>query len=57
MTTVSIPVTDELADQLPADPTERQRVLELGLKQWGVRPALSLTGVAEAPGCWRAPPD
>ena len=40
MTTVSIAVPDELAQQLPADPGERQRILELGLKQWRVRQAL-----------------
>lgn len=40
MTTISISVPDELAQQLPTEPTERQRVLELGLQQWRVRRAL-----------------
>jgi hypothetical protein len=40
MTTISISVPEELAQQLPAEPIERQRVLELGLRQWRVRRAL-----------------
>ncbi len=39
-TTISILVSDDLAQQLPAEPAERQRVLELGIKQWRVRRAL-----------------
>lgn len=39
-TTISILVPDDLAQQLPAEPAERQRVLELGIKQWRVRRAL-----------------
>ena len=40
MTEISISVTAELAEQLPAEPAERQAVLELGLRQWRVRQAL-----------------
>ena len=40
MTIISISVPDELAQQLPAEPTERQRVLELGLQEWRIRQAL-----------------
>lgn len=40
MITVSIPVPDDLAQQLPADPAELQRVVELGLKQWRIHRAL-----------------
>jgi hypothetical protein len=40
MSIISISVPDELAQQLPAEPTERQRVLEFGLQEWRVRQAL-----------------
>jgi hypothetical protein len=40
MTTISFSVPDELAEQLPTEPSERQRVLELGLQEWRVRRAL-----------------
>ncbi len=40
MTTISFSVPDELAEQLPTEPIERQRVLELGLQQWRIRRAL-----------------
>jgi len=40
MTIISISVPDELAQQLPAEPTARQRVLELGLQEWRIRQAL-----------------
>lgn len=36
--TITLPIT--LARRLPADNTVRQRVVELGLKQWHVRQAL-----------------
>ena len=39
-TTISISLPDDLAQQMPAEPVERQRVFELGLKQWRVRQAL-----------------
>lgn len=39
-TAITILMPDELAKQLPAEPVERQRVLELGLKQWRVWYAL-----------------
>lgn len=38
--TVSIPVSEELARQLPPDPDQRQEVLVLGLREWRVRKAL-----------------
>lgn len=37
---VSIPVSTELEQQLPADPAEQQRVLELGLREWRILDAL-----------------
>jgi predicted HTH domain antitoxin len=37
---VSIPVPDELAQQLPADPKEQQQVLIWGLREWRVNKAL-----------------
>ena len=40
MTTISLSVPDELAQELPADEAERRRVLELGLKEWRLRQAL-----------------
>jgi hypothetical protein len=40
MTEISISVPDELAEQLPDEPAERQAVLELGLKEWRIRRAL-----------------
>ena len=39
-TTVSIAVSEHVADELPADPAERERIVELGLKQWRVSRAL-----------------
>jgi hypothetical protein len=38
--TISVSVPDELARQLPTRPAERQRVLELGLRQWRICQAL-----------------
>lgn len=38
--TISIPVSDELARQLPPDPEQRHEVLVLGLREWRVRKAL-----------------
>lgn len=38
--TVSIVVPEELADELPVDPAQRQEVLMLGLREWKVRRAL-----------------
>ncbi len=37
---ISVSLPDDLAQQLSAEPIERQYVLELGLKQWRVRQAL-----------------
>ena len=37
---IAITVTSELEGQLPSDPADRQRVLELGMKQWRVQHAL-----------------
>jgi predicted HTH domain antitoxin len=37
---VSIPVPEELEQQLPADPQERQQVLIWGLREWRVNKAL-----------------
>lgn len=45
--TVSIPVPEELAEQLPDDPGERQDVLVLGLREWRVRKALDAYGRGE----------
>jgi hypothetical protein len=36
----SIPVSDELAQQLPDDPQEQQQVLIWGLREWRVNKAL-----------------
>lgn len=38
--TVSIPVSSRIADQLPSEPGERERVVELGLREWRIREAL-----------------
>jgi hypothetical protein len=38
--TVSIPLPEDLARELPAEPEERQAVLELGLREWRIRRAL-----------------
>ena len=38
--TISIPVSAEFARQLPTDPIDRQRVLELGLREWRIRRSL-----------------
>jgi hypothetical protein len=38
--TVSIPVPSSIADQLPSEPGERERVVELGLREWRIRKAL-----------------
>ena len=38
--TVSIPVPPRIAEQLPAEPGERERVVELGLREWRIRKAL-----------------
>jgi len=38
--TVSIPLPEDLARQLPAEPEERQTVVELGLREWHIRQAL-----------------
>jgi hypothetical protein len=40
--TVSIAVSEELANQLPPDPKERQEVVALGLREWRVRKALEV---------------
>ena len=44
---VSIPVSEELARELPPDPQERQEVLVLGLREWKVRKALEAYGRGE----------
>jgi hypothetical protein len=44
---ISIPVSEELARQLPPDPRERQEVLVLGLREWKVRKALEAYGRGE----------
>ena len=38
--TVSIPLPEDLARQLPAEPKERTAVLALGLREWRIRRAL-----------------
>lgn len=38
--TVAVPIPEDLARQLPADPAERDQVLVLGLREWKVRKAL-----------------
>jgi hypothetical protein len=38
---VSIPVPPSIVDQLPADPGERERVVELGVREWRIREALA----------------
>ena len=40
MTTVSLTLPDELARRLPADTAARQRVVELGLREWRIAEAL-----------------
>ena len=40
VTYVTIPVSPEIIEQLPPDPTTREQVLELGLRQWRIRQAL-----------------
>jgi len=40
MTTVSLTLSDELAKHLPADASARQRVVELGLREWRIVEAL-----------------
>ncbi len=51
---VSIPVPEELAEQLPADPQERQQVLIWGLREWRVHKALQAYRRGRAP--WPMPP-
>lgn len=38
--TISITISDELAQQLPADPGEQQKVVALGIREWRIRKAL-----------------
>ena len=38
--TISIPISEELARQLPPGVEERQEVLLLGLREWRIRKAL-----------------
>lgn len=40
MTTISLTLPDELARHLPADAAARQRVVELGLREWLITQAL-----------------
>ena len=37
---ISIPVPEELAEQLPTDPQDRQQVLVWGLREWKIQKAL-----------------
>ena len=37
---ISIPVPEDLAEQLPADPRDRQQVLVWGLREWKIQKAL-----------------
>jgi hypothetical protein len=37
---ISIPVPEDLAEQLPADPQDRQQVLVWGLREWKIQKAL-----------------
>jgi hypothetical protein len=37
---VPIAVSEEIARQLPADPSEREQILVLGLREWRIRQAL-----------------
>ena len=39
-TYVTIPLSPELAEELPPDPATRAKVLAMGLRQWRVRQAL-----------------
>jgi hypothetical protein len=39
--TVSLPVPARIVDQLPAEPGERERVVELGVREWRIREALA----------------
>jgi len=43
-TAVSFNLPSELAAELPADPSERARVLELGLREWRITRALEAYG-------------
>lgn len=40
MTTLSLAVPEEVARQMPEDPTDRQQVLEFGIREWRIRQAL-----------------
>lgn len=42
--TVTIPLPEDLARQLPAEEGERQAVIELGLREWRIRRALESYG-------------
>jgi hypothetical protein len=39
--TVSIAIPEELAEQLPSDPGDQQRVVALGIREWRIRKALA----------------
>ena len=39
--TTSITISEELAQQLPADPGDRQTVVALGIREWRIRKALA----------------
>jgi len=39
-TYVTIPLSPELADELPPDPATRAEVLSIGMQQWRIRQAL-----------------
>lgn len=40
MTTLSLAVSEQVARQMPDDPADRQRVVELGIREWRIRQAL-----------------
>lgn len=44
---VSIVLSPEVAERFPADPADREQVLELGLREWRIRKALEAYGRGE----------
>lgn len=44
---ISIPVPPKIADQLPSEPGERELVVEMGLREWRIRKALTAFGRGE----------
>jgi hypothetical protein len=53
-TYVTIPLSSELAQELPADPATRTEVLTIGLQQWRVRQALEADRQGEGPLAYAA---